>query len=171
MDQIVRTITFSDLPDEARLWIFGASRGLRPEESAVVLARVDEFLAGWNAHGRPVVGSRDLRLDQFLLVAADERATGVSGCSIDSLYRVLTELERELEVGLLDSSLVFYRDAEGTVRAASRPDFRELVRDGAIDEDTPVFDNTVRRLGDVRMERWEKPLHASWHANAFLTRS
>lgn len=170
MPRSIQTPSFSDLPDDARLWVFAASRALTPEESASLLARVDDFLAGWHAHGHAVVGARDLRLDQFLLIAADERATGVSGCSIDSLYRVLQDAERDLQVGLLDSSLVFYRDGDGTVRAASRPDFRELLRDGGIDEDTPVFDNTVRSVGDVRNEAWEKPLRSSWHARAFLSR-
>lgn len=171
MAPTIQKPSFSDLPDDARLWIFAASRPLRPEESASLLARVDEFLAGWQAHGRPVVGARDLRLDQFLLIAADERATGVSGCSIDSLYRVLKEAEHDLGVSLLDSSLVFYRDGDGTVRATSRPDFRELLRDGGIDEDTLVFDNTVRSVGEVREDAWEKPLRTSWHARAFLSRS
>lgn len=169
--QTVRTVQFSDLPDDARLWIFASSRALTPEEGKLLLERVHGFLAGWHAHGRPVVGARDLRLDQFLLVAADERATGVSGCSIDALYRVLKEAERELQVGLLDSSLVFYRDGDGTVRATSRPDFSELVRDGAVDEDTPVFDNTIRDVGSLRNEQWEKPLSKSWHARAFLDRA
>jgi hypothetical protein len=171
MTPTVQTPSFSDLPDDARLWVFAASRPLTSEESTSLLARVDGFLAGWHAHGHAVVGARDLRLDQFLLIAADERATGVSGCSIDSLYRVLKEAEHDLGVGLLDASLVFYRDGDGAVRAASRPDFRELLRDGGIDEDTPVFDNTVRSVGDLRNEAWEKPLRSSWHARAFLSRS
>lgn len=168
--ETLKTVQFSDMPDDARLWVFAASRALTPEEATLLLERVDAFLAAWHAHGHPVVGARDLRLDQFLLVAADERATGVSGCSIDSLYRVLKGAERELQVGLLDSSLVYYRDGDGTVRAAARPDFRELARDGAIDEETPVFDNTIRDVGSLRGEAWEKPLGRSWHARAFLGR-
>ena len=167
MARMIDTPAFSDLPDDSRLWVFAASRALTPEESGTLIGRVDEFLAGWQAHGHPVVGARDLRLDQFLLVAADERATGVSGCSIDSLYRVLKEAERDLGIGLLDSSLVFYRDGDGTVRAASRPDFRELLRDGAVDEDTPVFDNTVSTVGALRAGGWDTPLRDSWHARAF----
>lgn len=169
MNQILRTVIFSDLPDDARLWIFAAARPLDAEECSRLLALVDDFLAGWHAHGHPVVGARDLRLDQFLLVAADERASGVSGCSIDSLYRVLKQVDGEISVGLLDSSLVHYRDADGTVRSVSRPDFRELVAEGAVDGDTLVFDNTLRTVGDLRAERWELPLRESWHARAFLS--
>lgn len=167
--QTIRTVAFNSLPDDARLWVFGTARPLSDAEAEVILGRVDRFLGEWHAHGHPVVGSRDLRYGRFLLIAADERATGVSGCSTDSLYRVLKDLEQELQAGLLDTSLVFYRDGDGTIRAVSRPDFREMATEGAVDSDTTVFDNTIRTTGDL-VEAWEKPLASSWHAKAFLSR-
>lgn len=167
--QTIRTVAFDTLPDHARLWVFGTARPLSDAEAETILGRVDRFLREWNAHGHPVVGSRDLRYGRFLLIAADERATGVSGCSTDSLYRVLKELESNLHTGLLDTSLVFYRDVDDEIRAVSRPDFRELAMEGAVDGETTVFDNTVRTTGDLR-EAWEKPLASSWHAKAFLSR-
>ncbi len=160
-------VPFSELPNDARLWVFAAARPLTPEQQETLLARVDEFLDGWLAHGREVVGARELRHDRFLLVAADERATGVSGCSIDSLFRALKELERELQVSLLDSSLVYYRSEDGAIQALSRGEFRERVRAGEVAEDTVVFDNTVRSVGEVREGRWELPMRDSWHARAF----
>lgn len=160
-------VDFSLLPADARLWVFGASRPLSEGEAATLLDRVDRFLAGWLAHGHPVVGARDWRHDRFLLVAADERATGVSGCSIDALFRELREVEDALGVELLDRSGVWFRGEDGEVRSASRPEFRALARAGEVGEETPVFDNTVATVGDVRSGRWELPLRASWHAQAF----
>lgn len=160
-------ISFSQLPDDARLWVFAAARPLTPEQQETLLARVDDFLADWLAHGRPVVGARELRHGRFLLVAADERATGVSGCSIDTLFRALQGLERELGASLLDSSLVHYRAEDGSIQALPRAEFRERVQAGEVGEDTPVFDNTVRSMGPVREGRWELPMRESWHARAF----
>ena len=80
---------FDRLPDDARLWVFAASRDLTTDEAGALLGHVDGFLERWAAHGTPVVGARELRHGRFLLVAADERATGVSGCSIDSLFHSL----------------------------------------------------------------------------------
>jgi hypothetical protein len=160
-------IEFDRLPDDARVWVFAASRALSAQEGASLLARVDEFLARWNAHGSPVVGARELRHGRFLFLAADERATGVSGCSIDSLYGALREVEREFGVTLLDSSTVWYRHAEGEVRGLPRGEFRELARAGGVDGDTVVFDNTVATAGDVRAGRWETALRGAWHAKVF----
>ena len=158
---------FDRLPDDARVWVFAASRALSDAEGATLAARVDEFLARWNAHGSPVVGGRALVHGRFLLVSADERATGVSGCSIDSLFGALRQLEQEFGVTLLDSATVWYRDGEGEVRGLPRPEFRKLAQTGGVDAETVVFDNTVATVGQVRAGRWETALKNAWHAKAF----
>jgi hypothetical protein len=162
-------VDFSHIPDDARVWVFAASRDLTPQEQETLLRQVSGFVDGWVAHGHPVVGAAELRHGRFLLLAADERATGVSGCSIDSMTRALRQVDAELGAGLLDTSArVFFRGEDGEVRSLSRPEFRELARAGGVDGGTVVFDNTVATVGDVRHGQWEKPLHSSWHAKAFL---
>ncbi|HEX6037301.1 hypothetical protein, partial [Longimicrobium sp.] len=160
-------VSFDQLPDDARLWVFAAARPLDDTQQADLLAHVDDFIARWAAHGSPVVGGRELRHGRFLLVGADERATGVSGCSIDTLFRSLGELEAQTGVPLRDSSLVFWRGADGQIQAEPRASFRQRVSAGEVDADTTVFDNTVGTVGDVRGGRWELPMRASWHARAF----
>jgi hypothetical protein len=138
-----------------------------PGESGQLLAAVDQHVRGWLAHGHPVVGAYELRYNRFLLIGADERATGVSGCSIDGLFRVLQRLEGELGVRLLDSSLVWFRDADGEILSVSRAGFRERIQAGEVGPDTTVFNNTVGTVGELRGGRWETPLRHSWHARAF----
>jgi hypothetical protein len=160
-------VDFDRLPDDARVWVFAASRPLTEEESGKLLGAVDDFLARWAAHGAPVAGARDFRHGRFLLMAADERATGVSGCSIDSLFHTLGALEAELGVSLRDSSQVFWREGGGEVRSAPRPEFRKLAQAGEVGEDTPVFDNTVSTAGQLRAGKWETRFRDAWHARAF----
>lgn len=159
--------SLSDMPDAGRLWIFAAPRALNEAEAESLLSHVDGFLTRWNAHGHPVVGAREWRHDHFLLVAADEEATGVSGCSIDSLFRVLAEAEAETGVSLLDASRVWYRDAAGEVRSVTRPEFRALAEAGEVDAGTAVFDNTAATVGALRAGEWERPMRESWHGRAF----
>lgn len=161
-----RSVPFTDLPDDARVWIFASPEALTAEQSNALLERVDSFLEGWHAHGHAVVGGRDWRYERFLVIAADERATGVSGCSTDSLYRVFKAAERDLGIHLLDGSLVWYRDGE-EIRSATRPEFRDRVRQGEVRPDTIVFDNTAPTVGDLRAGRWERPMRDSWHWRAF----
>ncbi len=158
---------FPSAPDSARAWVFGSSQPILGADAARLLGRVDAFLRGWQAHGEPVVGACDWRYDRFLLVAADEEATGVAGCSIDSLFRSLREMENEVGATLLDGSLVFYRDPAGAVLSVDRPRFRELVAGGDIVGTTIVFDNTVGSLGAVRRGEWERRFSGSWQERAF----
>jgi hypothetical protein len=160
-------VPFAQIPDDARVWVFGAARPLTTEEQRRLRDHVDSFITQWAAHGAPVVGGGELRHDRFLLVAADERATGVSGCSIDTLFRTLGDLERELGISLRDSGTVFFRDTDGAVRAEPRAAFRKRALSGGVGPDTVVFDNTVGTVGDVRAGRWETPLARAWHARAF----
>jgi hypothetical protein len=105
-------VDFAELPDDARLWVFPASRPLSAAESERLLSAVDEFLATWAAHGSPLQTSREWRLGQFLLVAVDEAATGVSGCSVDALVRCLRRVEHDLDIRMTDHGPVFFRDRE-----------------------------------------------------------
>lgn len=161
-------IPFDHIADHARLWVFASPDPLPVDASERLLEQVDSFVDGWTAHGAPVAGAYQWREDRFLLVAADEAATGVSGCSIDSLSRTLRVAERELGISLLDaSSRVWYRDGDGAIRALPRAGFRQLVQDGEADGETPVFDNTAATVGAVRRGEWERPMRESWHGRAF----
>jgi hypothetical protein len=160
-------IPFDQLPSDARLWIFPAERPLSHEESRRVLAEADAFIDQWSAHGVPLSAGRDLRHDQFVLVGVDERAAGVSGCSVDALVRRMRQLEDTLGVELINNAPVLYREGEAIERV-SRERFGELVAAGTVNLHTIVFDNTLSRVGDVRAGRWEVPAASSWHARAFF---
>lgn len=160
-------IPFSELPDDARLWVFGTDRALDEAEERRLLDAVDHFLENWKAHGRPLDAAREWRHGRFLLVAVDESTAPPSGCSIDSMVHLLKELEEDLGVTLVDNAPVWFRDGDG-VRRASRADFLARAREGVVNLDTPVFDNTVMRVGSLREGEWERPARESWHAKAFF---
>jgi hypothetical protein len=150
-------VNIDQLSNDAHTWIFGISPALDGRQSETLLRQVDAFLDQWAAHGTPIRGARDLREGSFLVIAADENCER-SGCSIDRMFGTLKALERELQVQILDSNRVFLRE-EGAVRAVPRPEFRK-----AANADTPVFDVTAERLGDVRSGAWERRAADSWHA-------
>jgi hypothetical protein len=154
------------MPPDARLWIFAAERRLTAGEQQALLGSVDGFLEGWAAHGVPLAAARELRYEQFLLVAVDESKTGASGCSIDAMTRVLAGLEQGLGVELVNHGPVLYRDGE-RIRRADRAAFADRVRRGEASPDTIVFNNTLSRVGELGT-KWEVPARESWHARAFF---
>lgn len=160
-------IPFDELPSDSRLWIFPTSRPLSPPEEGEMLSRVDDFLDEWAAHGTPLTAGREWREGRFLLVAVDESTAPPSGCSIDSLARVLKDLGGKWGMSFLDHSPVWFRSG-GDLRTTSRTDFKALAEAGEVDLDTPVFDNAIVRLAQLRGGEWEKPAGASWHRRALF---
>ncbi len=160
---------FDQLPDHARLWTFAADGALSPVAREAILRAVDEFLAGWSAHGTPLTAGRELRYDQFLFVAVDERAAGASGCSIDAMVRQIRGLEGHLGVTMTDNAPVWYRQGS-TVHRIDRGGFRELAAGGEVTPDTVVFNNTIQTVGALRNGEWEVPARESWHGKTFFAK-
>jgi hypothetical protein len=164
----VPRIEFEELPEHGRLWVFPASRELADGEAAAFLGAVDEFLAGWAAHGAPLRAARELIGRQFLLVGVDVDAEAPSGCSIDALVNQLRALGSELGVNVVDHAPVWFREG-GEVRCLSRADFRARIQEGSIGPDVPVFDTTLTRVGQALEGRLERPATETWHGRAFFT--
>ena len=157
---------FPQAPDGARLWVFALANELSQAQHGVVTARLDEFLSGWKSHGTPVHGAYKVLDDRFVLIAGyvDD---DVSGCSTDSMVRVMKALRQEHGIDGFDRSVVFYRDASGAARAVKRDEFQKLVEAGAVRDETIVFDPTIQTVGDLRSGRFETTFARAWHATAF----
>jgi len=150
----------NSLSDDSRIWIFGIAPALDEAKCARMLEQVDLFLRDWAAHNRPVTSAREILHDSFLLIAVD-RSSETSGCSIDRMFGLLRQLERDLGVKILDPNLLFVRGRG----AMTRDQFRNQAG-----SDTVVFDTLVERLGDVRSGRWERRAGDSWHAKLLRDR-
>ena len=159
--------TFEQLADSARVWIFAANRELGEADEARLLSDIDRFLGEWTAHRAHLTAARDWRYGRFLFIAVDESDAGASGCSIDALVREVQRLEADLGVTLADRGPVLFRRGDAVERV-SRARFTELASAGDVSLDTPVFDNTLTIVGDVRAGRWETPARKAWHARAFF---
>lgn len=155
-------VAFENLPDTARVWVYGADRELTPTAERELLETVDSFLDQWAAHGTPLESARDWREGRFLTVAVDQEKSGASGCSIDGLFRNLKALESRVEAQLVPSGLIYFRGRDGKVQATSRDGFSELAERGEIDDHTKVFDVSVVSLAEWR-GRFESHAHDSWH--------
>ena len=159
------TDLFPNYPDNARLWVFALARELSPSERALVGEQLDDFTRTWKSHGAPVHGAYEILENRFVLIAGyvDD---GVSGCSTDSMMRVMTSLKKEQGIDGFDRTVVFFRK-DGQVRAATREEFQKLVDAGEVQDQTAVFDATIQTVGDLRAGRFETTFARAWHATAF----
>lgn len=160
-------VPFAQLPDDARLWIFGARAPIDDVDAPRLLGAVDRFLKEWKAHGTPLTCAREFRDEHFLVIGVDERASDASGCSIDGLFRLLQEAEGGIGTTMVGGGLVHFRDPSGMVHCVTRTDFQVMAQDGDVTGDTTVFDTTLTDAGAYRAQ-FERPARDSWHA-ALLT--
>ena len=161
-------LKFSDLPDNARVWIHGAEQPLAEDQVRRLEHHMAQFLAEWHSHERPVTPAWRLEHDRFVIVGADESALSLSGCSIDSMVRNLKDFDSATGLNFLGTGgQVFYRDAAGSIQCVNRQAFADLAKQGAIDDQTVVFNNVIQTVGEFRAGRWEVPMRDSWQMDVF----
>lgn len=157
---------FPKFPDSARLWVFPLARELDASQRSLVAQQLDDFTRDWKSHGAPVHGAYEIVEDRFVLIAGyvDD---GVSGCSTDSMMRVMTSLKKDQGIDGFDRTLVFFRDDLRKLQAVTRAEFQSMVEAGDVRDETAVFDSTIQTVGDLRADRFETTFARAWHANAF----
>jgi hypothetical protein len=155
------------LPEEmhasSRVWIYQSSRLFSISESLQIGDMLNEFVASWHSHGVAVKGYAHLFYGQFIILMADETASGVSGCSTDSSVRLMKSIEEQFAVHLFDRLLLaFLIDGKVQLLPLSQLDFAE--ENQFISSDTIYFNNTVQTKKELE-EKWLLPLKESWLKN------
>ena len=101
---------------DSRVWIYQSNRLFSVSEALQVEEMINQFIHNWLSHGVPVKGTAHLFFGQFIVLVADETATGVSGCSTDSSVRLVKEVEKTFGVNMFDRTTLAFavRDKSGS---------------------------------------------------------
>lgn len=167
IDSGKKKLSIDTLPDDARIWIYATNRELNELEELRVKEILDQFCRDWTSHQRPVESAADVIEGKFAVISGRIVDGDVSGCGIDKSVHALDAAAAELGFEWLTGLEVHYRDGLGVARSVSRPEFRRLVREGAVSSDTPVFDTSIETIGRLRLGEFEQPASTSWHARVF----
>lgn len=154
------------LAAHSRVWIFQADRFLNEKEIQLVNTTMNDFIPNWASHGNELFGGFELKNALFLIVGVDEEQSPASGCSIDSLTRVVKELGARLNVDFFNRLNIAYLSASGKLELVSMSTFKQLIQAGEVNENTLVFNNLVQNRGELN-ERWQTQVKNSWHSNLF----
>ena len=120
------------------------------------------FYTTWQSHGQPVKGHADLLFGQFIIIMADETATGVSGCSTDGSVRLVKEIEKAFSVNLFDRQLLAFIVNE-KVQLIPMSQLNYAMENGFINTDTIYFNNLVQTKKELE-SNWLIPVKESWLA-------
>jgi len=150
----------SDFADDSRVWIYQSSRLFSIQEVLQVEEMLNNFVRTWKSHGDPVKGYANVFFGQFVVLMADERATGVSGCSTDSSVRLIKKIEQDFGVNMFDrTSLAFV--VKDKVQLLPLAQVQYALDNGFITPDTLYFNNLVQDKQQL-LNNWLIPLKESW---------
>ena len=159
-------MTLSVLPPDSKLWIFTADKEFDQTQQAQIASVLSEFFKVWNSHSHPVNGEVEFFYNRFVVISGHCGADNVSGCSTDSLFRVIKQIEEAASVKLEQSGKIFYKD-NGQVQCVTSDEFEGLVKAGKVNSDTIVFNNSISSLSEFNSGKWETTFGNSWHSKRF----
>lgn len=154
---------FPSMPDHSRVWVYQANRKFTEKEKEQIAVRGSHFIRQWDTHGAPVAGELDIIFDCFVVIVADEQQQMVSGCAIDRSVTLIKEIEQMTQVNLFDRFSVAVVKNENEIVPLSMEQFTAGIKDGAFDNNTHVFNNTITTLYQLRNE-WVLKVKDSWHS-------
>lgn len=149
-----------------RVWIYQADRFLGEQEVQAIHEKLASFIQSWTAHGSALAGKAVVVDNLFVVIEVDESVAGVTGCSIDKSVHFIKSLGEKYNVDFFDRMRVAYIDASGSLKLASRNEFEELVKYGAVNAETIVYNNLIQQSGELATN-WKIPFAQSWHARVF----
>jgi len=157
-----KSLIDQNLHADSRVWIYQANRIFSLNEALAIEVILNDFAEQWKSHGVPVKGAAYLFFGQFIILIADETATGVSGCSTDSSVRMIKDIEKQFGVNLFDRTTLAFV-VEDKVQLLPMTQLQYAVDNGFISGNTSYFNNLVNTKEELE-SRWILPLKDSWIA-------
>lgn len=148
---------------DSRVWIYQSNRLFSIHEAMEAEDILNNFAGSWQSHGQPVKGAGHLFFGQFIILMADEKATGVSGCSTDSSVRLIKEIEKKFGVNMFDRTTLAFV-VKDKVQLLPLSQLQYGIDNGYINAGTLYFNNLVQTKMELESS-WIVPLKESWLAN------
>jgi len=155
-----KSLLNEDFSPDSRVWIYQSSRLFTMSEALAIEDLLNDFTDKWLSHGTPVKGAGYLFFGQFIILMADERATGVSGCSTDSSVRLIKDIEQRFGVNMFDRTTLAFV-VKDKVQLLPLSQLQYAFDNRFIDSHTLYFNNLVQTKAELE-NNWLVPIKDSW---------
>ena len=156
----------SSFDQDSKVWIYQSDRIFNQIELVSIQDKLNAFVASWTSHGAKVKGFATIYADAFIIIMADEKQTGVSGCSTDSSVRTIKEIEAAHQLNLFDRlNCCFLIDEK--IISIHLSKIQQAFNSKVINENSLYFNNTVLTKKQL-LENWMLPLKESWLNNKLI---
>ena len=150
-----------DFHSASKVWIYQSSRLFSLSEALQIEDMLNDFVQRWNSHGVPVKGHANLLFGQFVVMMADESASGgVGGCSTDSSVRVIKQIEQQFGVNMFDRQTLAFV-VKDKVQLLPLSQLQYAFDNRFIDSHTLYFNNLVQTKAELE-NNWLVPIKDSW---------
>ena len=153
-------VNFDELPFQSRIWVFQSNRMMSTDEQSFINDSLKNFLQKWSTHSVQMLASHVLYHNCFIVIAADEQKKTASGCSIDAFTTLFKAFGTKYNLSFFDRFSIAHKSGDGVV-ISNLDDFKQLIGDGLITQDTIVFNNLINQRKDL-YTKWQIPIKESW---------
>lgn len=145
------------------MWIYQSDSTFTEQQQIEIDDLLNQFTDSWTSHGAKVKGFGKLFFNQFIILIADETASGVSGCSTDSSVRLIKEIENRYNADLFNRQNLAFFNGENIIQI-SLSKLNEAVSNKQVNHETYYFNNVVLSKKELE-EKWIITLKNSWLSN------
>lgn len=155
--------------DDSRLWIYQSNRMLTMDEVLSLEELLKDFTANWKSHGADVMAFGTVLFAHFIILMADERQSGVSGCSTDTSVRLMKNIEQDFGLDLFNrQNLAFIVNEK--IQMIPLSQFQNAIENDLISPDTLYFNNTVKTKKELQ-QNWIISVKNSWLAKRLAVKN
>jgi hypothetical protein len=140
--------------NNSKLWIFQSDRELTDTDIKLIEGKLLAFIPSWAAHGNNLSADYDIKYNYFVQIMVDQSTFDASGCSIDSMTRVIKELGTELGIDFFNRMNVIVKSEE-SLQLFKALDLKN------IPVNSFYFDNTIQST-DMLESNWLIPISKGW---------
>jgi len=158
-------VDFEEIPEDAKVWVYPASRKFYPNEIEALEEKVKTFVTNWKSNDETFKASYKFLYSRFIILTADDITTELSNADIDASVSFILSVQDTYEVALLDRMNVCFKQGEH-VQYKELKDFKKLLKNKALTSKSIIFDNLVNTKQDFD-NFWEIAIEESWY-NRFL---
>lgn len=151
---------FNELSPDSRIWIFQSNRKLTSDEIDKISREANHFAKNWVSHNNRLKAAAEILYDQFLILAVEEDVHEASGCSIDSSFSFINDMENKYNLSFMERDQVAFL-IQDAIRLIPYKDIKHKLRDGKINKHTSTFNNLVSKKSDLD-SKWLIPVSESW---------
>lgn len=125
-----------------------------------VSRELDSFLKSWSAHGVQLSASFEILHNHIIIIKADEKQFTASGCSIDKQVHFMQYIEKQTGLNFFNRMLLAF-EKEGKFFIYPSSKTNELLENGILNEDSPVYNLTVSSEDELT-NNFQVPLKNTW---------